>query len=93
METCLPQSTVMRFPVIKKTETTLIYKLRKRLSKHRASFFVGKVKVVGKKHLVLLEIDGLGIYKKEVTKIFYSNITLVSYGNRYSEFHNKYSEY
>lgn len=58
---------------------------------NRVSFFVGKVKVVGKNHLELLEIDGLGFYKKETTTIFYSDITLVSFGNRYSEFLNKYS--
>lgn len=58
---------------------------------NRASFFVGKVKAAEKNYLELLEIDGLGIYKKEATKILYSDITLVSFGNRYSEFLNKYS--
>ena len=56
-----------------------------------AAFFVGKVKMVEGDSLELLEIDALGNYGSEPTKIYYKDITMVSFGNRYSEFLNKYS--
>lgn len=55
------------------------------------TFFVGKVKLVEGDSLELLEIDALGNYKSEPTKIYYKDITMVSFGNRYSEFLDKYS--
>ncbi len=54
-------------------------------------FFVGKVKLVEGDSLELLEIDPLGNYKSEPVKIYYKDITMVSFGNRYSDFLDKYS--
>lgn len=55
------------------------------------SFFVGKVRSAKKNFLELQEIDVLGNYEREITKLFYKDITLVSFGNRYSELLDKYS--
>ncbi len=55
------------------------------------TFFVGKVRTAKKNFLEFQEMDGLGNYKQEITKLFYKDITLVSFGNRYSELLDKYS--
>lgn len=57
------------------------------------SFFVGKVIKVKKKYIQFLEIDVYGDYKDKTTRICYKDITLVSFGNRYSEMYDKYGGY
>lgn len=56
------------------------------------TFFVGKVRAAKENFLELQEMDGLSNYKSEIAKLFYKDITLVSFGNRYSEFLDKYSQ-
>ena len=67
------------------------------------TFFVGKVVSVNKKSINLLEISTLGKYDKKRkkyrfklfergTKIKFKDITAVSYGNRYSEVLDRFSE-
>lgn len=56
------------------------------------TFFVGKVKLVQGDSLELWEIDALGNYESEPATIYYKDITMVSFGNRYSEFLDKYSQ-
>ena len=41
------------------------------------TFFVGKIVSVKKEYLEILEVDIVGNWYKDVTKIFYENITLV----------------
>ena len=55
------------------------------------SFFVGKVSRAEQEFLELVEIDALGNYHEQATRISYQDITLVSFGNRYSELLDKYS--
>lgn len=55
------------------------------------TFFVGKIKAVKEDFLELQEIDVLGNYKHKVVKVLYKDITLVSFGNRYSVLLDKYS--
>lgn len=55
------------------------------------TFFVGKIKSARKDFLELQEVDALGNYKHKITKLYYKDITLVSFGNRYSELLDKYS--
>lgn len=55
------------------------------------TFFVGKIKSTQKAFLELQEVDALGYYKHETTKLYYKDITLVSFGNKYSELLDKYS--
>ena len=54
------------------------------------TFFVGKIKSARKDYLELQEVDALGNYKHKITKLYYKDITLVSFGNRYSELLDKY---
>lgn len=49
-------------------------------------FFVGKVRATNENFLELQEMDGLANYKCEITKLFYKDITLVSFGNRSMSF-------
>jgi len=60
-----------------------------RVNKGR-TFFVGKIVSVKKEYLEILEVDIVGNWYKDVTQIFYENITLVSFANRYCEILNKY---
>lgn len=55
------------------------------------NFFVGKVRATNENFIELQEMDGLGNYKRGISKLFYKDITLVSFGNRYSELLDKYS--
>lgn len=56
------------------------------------TFFVGKIKSARKDFLELQEVDALGNYKHRITKLYYKDITLVSFANRYSELLDKYSQ-
>lgn len=60
-----------------------------RVNKGR-TFFVGKIVSVEKEFLKILEVDIVGNWYKDVTQIFYKNITLVSLANKYCEILNKY---
>ena len=50
------------------------------------TFFVGKVRATNENFLELQEMDGLANYKCDMTKLFYKDITLVSFGNRSMSF-------
>ena len=56
------------------------------------NFFVGKVEKVNDNNIMLREVDAFGEYKKKSKRIYYDDITMISFGNRYSEMLDKYGE-
>ena len=54
------------------------------------NFFVGKVEEVNDDNIMFREFTTLGIKKNKRKRLFYNDITLVSFGNKYSEMLDKY---
>lgn len=49
------------------------------------NFFVGKVEEVQGAYLLFREVTVLGVPKRRRKKIYYKDITMISFGNRYAE--------
>lgn len=58
----------------------------------KRNFFVGKVDEVFEDSIMLREISVTGEYKNRRKRIYYKDITLISFGNRYSEMLDKYGD-
>jgi len=55
-----------------------------------SDFFIGKIKSVHKKQVIMREFDANGVWNKETTKIPYSTITTMKFGSRYVDVFSKY---
>lgn len=56
----------------------------------KQNFFVGKVDAIFDDHILLREVTALGVFKNGRKKIYYNDITMVSFANKYSEMLDKY---
>lgn len=59
---------------------------------NKSDFFVGKVDEIYDDAIMFREVNPLGIYKKRRKRIFYEDITMVSFGNHYSEMLDRYGK-
>lgn len=59
---------------------------------NKRNFFVGKVDEIYDNFMMFREVTTLGIFKERRKKIYYEDITMISFGNKYSEMLDKYAD-
>lgn len=59
---------------------------------NKRNFFVGKVDEICDNYMMFREVTTLGIFKERRKKIYYEDITMISFGNKYSEMLDKYAD-
>lgn len=57
----------------------------------QGEFYIGKIIEISQKCISFLNFDGEGVWEEEPSYIFYNDITLISFRNRYVRYMSKYA--